>query len=76
MTDNPLESKIGNFTVTGKAADCPICGGRTIWWCSWYSPAGNEYMICARCDAKAADDGFFKKVAERLTELDKQKANQ
>ena len=70
----PIEERIvGVAMAFDEPMNCPVCGGRSIWWCSWYSPKGNEYLLCARCDAKAADEEYFKKIVKRLDELEAEK---
>ena len=64
-----LDEKIGPEIACYDIPDCPICGGRSVWWCRWHSPRGNDYYICARCDAKLTDENVMEYI-EKLEKLE------
>lgn len=67
-----IENRIGTVLACKDIPDCPICGGRSMWWCCWHSPRGNEYYICARCDAKLTDENAMEYI-EKLEKLEAEK---
>lgn len=68
MNPEVNESKTGVVLACYDIPDCPICGGRSVFWCLWHSPKGNDYYICSRCDAKLTDED----VMEHIRKLDEQ----
>ena len=67
-----LDEKLGTVLACHDIPDCPICGGRSMWWCMWHTPRGNDYYICARCDATLTDENVME-YSEKLEALEAKK---